>query len=97
VPFFIASYEYIGDDDARQAVRPRHREFLAGLGATLVASGPTDATGAILIFEAGSADEVTQLLDADPFKVEGFIGERRVVGWTPVLGRWVESGLISPS
>lgn len=95
MPFFIASYEYIGDADAQQVVRPRHREFLQGLGATLVASGPTDARGAFLIFDAASADEVATLLDDDPFWHEGFIGERRVVGWTPVLGRWVESGLIS--
>lgn len=95
MPFFIASYEYTGDIDARMLVRPRHREFLSGLGSTLVASGPTDADGAILIFDAATADEVEALLDADPFMLEGFIGERRVVGWTPVLGRWVESGLIS--
>jgi uncharacterized protein len=95
VPLFIVSYEYTGDVDARMSARPRHREFLAGLSPTLVASGPTDAEGALLIFDAASADQVESLLDADPFRLEGFIGERRVVGWTPVLGHWVESGLIS--
>jgi uncharacterized protein len=95
VPLFIASYEYTDDTHAQQLVRPRHREFLRGLGSTLVASGPTDANGALLIFDAGSADEVTAVLDADPFRQEGIIAERRVIGWTPVLGRWIESGLIS--
>ena len=95
MPYFIASYAYTGDTDAQQVARPRHREFLKGLGATLVASGPTDAQGAFLIFDAASAADVAALLDADPFQLEGFIGERRIVGWTPVLGRWVESGLIS--
>ena len=93
--YFIASYEYTGDPDAQLAVRPRHREFLKGLGPTLVLSGPTDARGAVLIFDAASAEEVAGLLDADPYQLEGFIGERRVVGWTPVLGHWLESGLIA--
>ena len=95
MPFFIASYEYTDDVDARMAIRPQHREFLAGLSPTLVASGPTDADGAILIFDADSAAAVETLLDPDPFQGAGFIKQRRVVGWTPVLGHWVESGLIS--
>jgi uncharacterized protein YciI len=89
--FYVVTYEYTGDADAQQLVRPQHREFLKGLP-TLVVSGPTDANGAVLIFEAGSAEEVGGLLDADPFQLEGFIGERRIVGWTPVLGRLVEAG-----
>ena len=95
VPFFIASYEYTGDVDAQQAARPRHREFLKGLGSALVASGPTDRRGAVLIFEAASAEAVAGLLEDDPFRREGFIGERQIVGWTPVLGRLVESGALS--
>lgn len=94
MPLFVATYEYTDDASAQQLVRPRHREFLRELGSTLVASGPTDADGAVLIFEAASAEAVTGLLDADPFQLEGFIRERRVVGWTPVLGRLVESGVI---
>jgi uncharacterized protein YciI len=94
VPFFITTYEYTDDAPAQDLVRPRHREYLRELGATLVASGPTDVNGAVLIFDAASADEVSGLLDADPFQLEGFIRERRVFGWTPVLGRLVESGII---
>ncbi len=94
MPLFIATYEYVGDPEAQQLVRPSHREFLKELGPALVASGPTDANGAVLIFEAGSAAEVAALLHDDPFQVEGFVGERRVVGWTPVLGRLVESGIL---
>lgn len=94
MPLFIATYEYTGDTDARLLVRPRHREFLRGLGASLVVSGPTDAEGAVMIFEGASADEVGSRLDGDPFVQEGFVGERRVVGWTPVLGRLVESGVL---
>jgi uncharacterized protein YciI len=95
VPYFVVSYQYTGDVDARMSVRPQHRDFLSGLVPALVMSGPTDTDGALLVFEADSADAVTALLDDDPFRKEGFIGERRVIGWTPVLGRAVESGTIS--
>ena len=95
VPYFMVSYEYTDEPEAQAVVRPRHREFLRELGSTLALSGPTDANGAFLIFDAASADEVAALLDDDPFKHEGFIRARRVIGWTPVLGRWHESGLIS--
>jgi uncharacterized protein YciI len=94
VPLFVASYEYTDDTETRDLVRPRHRDFLAALGPTLVVSGPTDANGAVLVLDAASADEVAGLLDDDPFRTEGLIAQRRVVGWTPVLGRLVESGLI---
>lgn len=92
---FIANYQYTDDAEALARARPRHRQFLRDLGPVLVMSGPTDANGAALIFDATSADEVAALLDTDPFQKEGFIAERRIVGWTPVLGRWLELGLIS--
>jgi uncharacterized protein len=90
---FAVTYDYTDDVQAQDAVRPRHRDFLRALDAN-VASGPTDAGGAFLIFEAASAEAVEALLDADPFALAGFIRERRVVAWTPVLGRWVVDGRI---
>ena len=88
MPFFITTYAYTGDADARLAVRPVHRKFLAGLGDSLVASGPTDDGGAVLVLDAGSAEEAAALLDDDPYRAGGFIGSRSVVGWDVVLGRW---------
>ena len=93
MPLFVATYDYTDDVQARDKIRPSHREFLGGLESNL-ASGPTDAAGAFLIFEAASADEVEGLLDADPFMIAGIVRERRVVAWTPVLGRWVADGRI---
>jgi uncharacterized protein YciI len=90
VPLFVNLYEYTDDPQAQGAVRPRHRAFLRGLGGALALSGPTDGNGAVMVFEAGSADEVTELLDDDPFVLEGVVASRRVVGWTPVLGAWLE-------
>jgi hypothetical protein len=88
VPHFVATYRYApGSEERRDAVRPEHRAYLAGLDA-LVLSGPTDDGGAVLVFEAGSAEEVHGLLDADPFTTAGdVVAERSVVGWTIALGR----------
>jgi uncharacterized protein YciI len=86
VPHFVATYAYTDDTTTRDAVRPAHREYLGSLDALLL-SGPTDADGALLVFEAGSADEVEALLDADPFAVHGgIVASRTVVGWQVVLG-----------
>lgn len=82
------TYAYTPDTAARDEVRPAHRAWLASLGEPLVVSGPTDADGAFLVFEAGSAAAVEALVDADPFVLDGrVVGSHAVVGWTPVLGR----------
>ena len=93
MPLFVVTYDYTDDVQAHDEIRPSHRAYIGGLD-TLVASGPTDAGGAVLIFEAASAEEVAKQLDDDPFKLAGFIVERRIAGWTPILGRWVTSGQI---
>jgi uncharacterized protein YciI len=87
VPYFVATYAYTDDTATRDAVRPAHREYLASLGERLVVSGPTDAEGAVLVFEAADAAEVSSMLDADPFAGRGVVAQRTVVGWTPVTGR----------
>jgi uncharacterized protein YciI len=88
---FCATYEY---DPAVTAtldeVRPAHRDWLAEQP-QLLASGPTDADGAVLIWEGESAAEVEAILDQDPFHDAGVIAERRVVGWQIVRGRWREA------
>ncbi len=86
MPLFVATYAYTEDAEGRAAARPSHREYLGSLP-QLLASGPTDADGAALIFEAGSAAEVDGLLDDDPFVLEGFVASRSVVGWQVVAGR----------
>ncbi len=86
MPHFVATYAYTQDAEGRAGLRPTHREYLASLP-QLVASGPTDAGGAVLVFEAGSAAEVEDLLAADPFVQQGFVATRSVVGWEVVAGR----------
>jgi uncharacterized protein YciI len=88
VAYFVVTYQYTADTDTRDTVRPVHREWLGDLGDTLVLSGPTDADGAVLVFEAADADAVRAILAEDPFALQGgVIADSTVVGWTPVLGR----------
>jgi len=90
VPHVVATYAYTSDTAARDAVRPAHREYLASLDALLL-SGPTDAGGAVLVFDADSPAVVEGLLDADPFVTHGgIVAERAVVAWDVVLGRWAD-------
>lgn len=87
---YAVTYTYAPDTDAaRDAHRPRHEDFLAGLhdSGRLRVSGPLDdAAGALLVVEGGSAAEVEALLDGDPFRQEGVIAERSVRGWSIVFG-----------
>ena len=87
---YAVTYGYTPDEEARDQLRPEHREYLAGQGGLLL-SGPTDGDGALLIFEGKSAAEVEEILDEDPFWVEGLVAERTVLEWKPVLGPWRES------
>ena len=95
MPFFATTYRYVADSDAaRDATRPAHREYLAGLTArgALAISGPYvgGEGGALLVFEAPSHDEAVALTDADPFVTEGLVAEVSVREWQPVSGRLAE-------
>ncbi len=89
--YFIVEYVY---DTARaqeqDAVRPRHRAFLQGLAerGVNVASGPWvgSTPGAHIVARGDSEQAVLALLDDDPFHVGGFIAERTIRQWNPVIG-----------
>lgn len=94
---YAVTYTYVEDSDAaRDEHRPAHREYLnvlSGQGVNL-ASGPfgTDgAPGALLLFRAGSAEEVRALVDKDPFLLEGVVADVEIREWTVVLGPLAES------
>lgn len=93
MPTYAVTYDYTDDTAALAAARPDHRAYLGGLQqkGLLRASGPTAASadqpaGALLLFEAGTADEVDALLDADPFVLAGLVARRSVREWTVVIG-----------
>lgn len=88
--FFAVTYKYSAPESELAKVRSSHREYLASLS-ELQLSGPfVDEPGALLIFKAPSAADVAKLLDDDPFMVAGFIGERTIRGWNPVLGSKID-------
>ncbi|CAB4691458.1 MAG: hypothetical protein F2667_02305 [Actinobacteria bacterium] len=87
MPYYAATYEFVADAAAIEAARPGHRDWLSHQPA-LRLSGPDDANGALLIWEASDAAEVEALLDEDPYTPAGVIAARRVVGWRPILGSW---------
>jgi uncharacterized protein len=74
-------------EEGRLAVRPAHREYLAGLHADgrLVMAGPwDDDTGALLIFDTDE-DGLKEILDGDPYyRAPGVtIASTRV--WAPIF------------
>jgi uncharacterized protein YciI len=88
---FAVTYTYDASADSLNEIRPTHREFLAELleEGVLLASGPmVDTNGALLILRANSVEEVSNLLNTDPFDIAGFIGERTITEWNPVFGPW---------
>jgi hypothetical protein len=86
---FCVTYEYSDNQDLLAVTRPAHRDWLTAQD-SLLASGPTDDNGALLILEGESAAQVSQLLDQDPLALAGVIARRKVSGWDVVRGRWLK-------
>lgn len=86
---FAVTYHYDATPEALAELRPMHREWTAAQfeAGTLISSGPfVDFDGALLLFIAESAAELSNLLDNDPFDIAGFIGERVILQWNPLYG-----------
>jgi uncharacterized protein len=85
---FAAIIEYIQDEAAVQAVRPTHREYLRGLkeSGRLVTSGPfTDGSGALIVYEAHSAQQAETLIRDDPFHGAGVFASWVLRPWNQVM------------
>ena len=85
---FAAVIDYIADQHKIESVRPSHREYLRGLIAKgqLAISGPfTDAPGALIVYEANSAEDAEALLKADPFHAAGVFVRWTIRAWNPVM------------
>ena len=90
---YAVTYHYIAEPEELSGVRPIHREWLAQQlsEGKLLASGPmVDVPNALLIFKAESLEELSALLDNDPFDIAGFIGERVINQWNPIYGPFVQ-------
>jgi uncharacterized protein YciI len=91
MPVYAVTYRYSDDAATRDAVRPAHREYLRGLAeqGLLLVSGPYAADeppGALLLFRAGSKEEVRAALESDPFRTSGVLLEATFTEWSPVTG-----------
>jgi len=75
------------DDTTRLALRPAHRENLAGLAADgrLLGAGPwSDDSGALLVFVVDSREEIDAILGADPYYSAAGVTVTSVEEWNPV-------------
>ncbi|WP_158879387.1 YciI family protein [Amycolatopsis anabasis] len=73
-------------------VRPRHREFLTRLAeqGTVAVAGPLgDDSGGISLYQADDENALYEIINQDPYHLEGVVAERTVREYRPVLGAWV--------
>jgi uncharacterized protein YciI len=85
---YAAIIEYSRDKDRIESVRPVHRQYLMTLRdrGQLAISGPfTDDSGALIVYEAASAEEAEKLLQADPFHANGIFLSYVMRPWKPVI------------
>ena len=85
---YAAVIEYAQDREKVERVRPVHRQYLAGLKerGQLAASGPfADGSGALIVYEAESADAAEALLKGDPFHHEGVFVRWQLRPWNVVM------------
>jgi uncharacterized protein len=83
------------DDSARLALRPAHRERLAGLAADgdLLAAGPwSDDSGALLVFTVSSREALDAILADDPYYSAPGVTVT-VQEWNPVTRHHALDGL----
>jgi uncharacterized protein YciI len=87
MPKFVAIVTF-QNEEQRLQIRPKHREYLASLldQGKLVLSGPfADDTGALIMYEASSVDEVKSLIAADPYTAADAIGNLQLREWKQVF------------
>lgn len=85
---FAAVIEYIQDKERIAALRPTHREYLKGLvqQGKLAISGPfLDDYGALIVYEAATAEEAEATLKGDPFHAAGIFVRWTIRPWNPVI------------
>lgn len=94
VAMSLYAVHYVYDHRAaeRDAARPEHRAWLLGLaerGVAKVFGRYEDGgePGALLVFEAPSAEAVEELLAQDPYQAAGLVVGFTVRAW-PAVGPW---------
>ncbi len=85
---YAAVIEYLQDQETVERLRPVHRQYLASLKANgqLAASGPfADGSGALIVYEAESAQAAEAILKGDPFHANGVFVRWQLRPWNVVI------------
>jgi hypothetical protein len=85
---YVVEIRFDRDNEARLAVRPSHREFLAELhdsGRLLMAGPFADDSGALLLFSAESEELVSSLIEADPYARAGVVTYLAPRQWVTII------------
>ncbi|HKN55659.1 MAG TPA: YciI family protein [Amycolatopsis sp.] len=88
--WFLVEITYVQEKLAD--VRPRHRAFLQALAeqGKVAIGGPLgDGTGGISLYQAEDEAALHELINQDPYHLEGVVAKRTVREFKPVLGAWV--------
>lgn len=83
---FVAVIQY-HNHNRMPEVTPAHRQYLAELkaqGRLLSAGRFTDQSGALIIYEAASEEELCELISADPFSRSDIFNEIAIKEWNQV-------------
>ena len=84
---YAAVIQY-GNRDRIAEIRPAHRQYLTRLKeqGKLWASGPfIDDSGALIIYESESEDEVRRIIEDDPFRRAGVFVSFELKAWNQVF------------
>ncbi|MCG8970341.1 YciI family protein [Streptomyces sp. CL12-4] len=92
MPVYAVTYTYTDDSAGRDAHRPAHKEYLAGLGdrGVNLCSGPfgsQEDPGALLLIRADSREEAVRHTEGDPFRRRGLVRTVTAREWIPMLGQ----------
>jgi len=88
MPTYVREIAMEPGDEARLAVRPEHRAYVAGLfeAGSIRMSGPlADDTGAVIVYRADDLDAAQALVDADPYVRERVVREVSLREWNVVV------------
>jgi uncharacterized protein YciI len=86
---FAALIDYGPDLSKIAEIRPTHRQYLGELlkNGKLAISGPfVDDSGALIVYEAESKEEVEAIIASDPFAKVGVFATWTIRPWNVVMG-----------
>ena len=94
MPFFVVTYVHRDEEGWRKHVIPHVQYLQAKLkDGSLRASGPMvgmPERAALLIMTAPDKQAVLDLIEQDPFKIEGLVDDMTVAEWDPMFGAFQE-------